>query len=115
MFKKITKLPYHQQKYISDEVEKKLNIADCYTKQKREDLDKVIQSVRIRAMFFRCFSYNIVQTAKRFKIQDRYHEDWPIRDALKLRLKYTSDWEKKKENRKIEANLKRALRPKDMT
>ena len=47
MFKKITKLPYHQQKYISDEVEKKLNIADCYTKQKREDLDKVIQSVRI--------------------------------------------------------------------
>jgi hypothetical protein len=54
MFKKITKLPY-QQKYISDEVEKKLNIADCYTKQKREDLDKVIQSVGIRAMFSNVF------------------------------------------------------------
>src|ERR1700678_2664719 len=68
-----------------------------------------------------CFSdvfltiWSRLQTAKQFKIQNRYHEDWPICDALKLWLKYTLDWEKKKENRKIEANLKRALMPKDMT
>jgi hypothetical protein len=61
---------------------------------------------------FRCFSYHN-DPAKRFEIQDRYYDDWPIRDALKLRLKYTSDWEKKKANRKIEANLKQALKPKD--
>jgi hypothetical protein len=28
-------------------------------------------------------------------------------------LKYTSDWEKKKNNRKIEAKLKEALKPND--
>ena len=63
--------------------------------------------------YFRFFSYHIIQTAKRFKIQGRYCDDWPIRDALKLRLKYTSDWEKKKDSRRIEANLRRALKPKD--
>ena len=62
---------------------------------------------------FWCFSYRIIQTAKRFKIQDRYNDDWPIHDALKLRLKNTSDLEKKRSNRKIEAKLKEALRPND--
>jgi hypothetical protein len=47
---KATKLP-SQQKYINNEVEKKLDNKICYSKQKREDLDKLIQSVRIRAMF----------------------------------------------------------------
>lgn len=55
----------------------------------------------------------LIQTAKRFKIQDKYDNDWPIRDALKLRLKYTSDWEKKKDIRKMEAKLKQVLRPKE--
>jgi hypothetical protein len=36
-----------------------------------------------------------------------YSKDWPIRDALKLRLKSTSDAEKKKINRKAEANFKK--------
>jgi len=75
-----------QQKYIINEIGKKLDIKTCYSKQKREE--------------------HIIQTAKWFKIQDKYNNDWPIRDALKLRLKYTSDWEKKKDNRKIEARLK---------
>jgi hypothetical protein len=35
-----------------------------------------------------------------------YLNDWPIRDALKLRLKYTSDFERKKIQRKKEADLK---------
>ena len=64
-------------------------------------------------LYLRYFSYHIIQTAKRFKIQNRYYDDWPIRDALKLQLKYTTDWEKKKDNRKIEANLKKALRSND--
>ena len=59
------------------------------------------------------FVLHLIQTTKKFEIQGRYHNDWPIRDALKLRLKYTSDWEKKKESRKIEANLKKALNVKD--
>jgi hypothetical protein len=58
-----------------------------------------------------CLTFN--PDNKKFEIQGRYHNDWPIRDALKLRLKYTSDWEKKKESRKIEANLKKALNVKD--
>jgi hypothetical protein len=108
---KITKLP-SQQKYVNDEVGKKLDITICYSKQKREDLDKVIQSVRIRAIF-QMFLLPYIQTAKLFKIQDRYCDDWPIRNALKLRLKYMSDWEKKKGNRRIEAKLRQALKPKD--
>jgi hypothetical protein len=54
--KKITKLP-SQQKYISNEAEKKLDTKICYSKQNREDLDIFIQSVRIRAMFRFYFSY----------------------------------------------------------
>ena len=62
---------------------------------------------------FQMFVLHLIQTTKKFEIQGRYHNDWPIRDALKLQLKYTSDWEKKKESRKIEANLKKALNVKD--
>lgn len=34
-------------------------------------------------------------------MQGQYDKDWPIRDALKLRLKYSSDFGKKKEQRKM--------------
>jgi hypothetical protein len=44
--------------------------------------------------------------AQKFDIKNVYSNDWPIRDALKLRLKYTSDFERKKIQRKTEANLK---------
>ena len=47
-----------------------------------------------------------VQTARKFKIKNKYANYWPIREALKARLKYTADWEKKKEARKIGAELK---------
>lgn len=50
MFQRIIKLPY-QQKYINNEAGKKLDIKICYSKQKHEDLDKVVQSVQIWAMF----------------------------------------------------------------
>jgi hypothetical protein len=53
---------------------------------------------------------NMLQTAQKFNIGKMYTKDWPIRDALKLRLKYTSDAEKKKKARQVEANLKKALR-----
>lgn len=39
-------------------------------------------------------------------MQNKYSNDWPVRDALKMRLKYTADWEKKKEQRKLESDLK---------
>ena len=50
---KVTKIP-SQQKYINNEAETKLDKKVCYSKQKREDLEKVIQSVRIW-LCFRCF------------------------------------------------------------
>jgi len=37
---------------------------------------------------------------------DKYVNNWLIREALKARLKYTTDWERKKEARKIAAELK---------
>jgi len=49
----------------------------------------------------------ISQTAQNFHIKNVYSKDWPIRDALKLRLKYTSDWEKKKVLRKTANNFKK--------
>ena len=49
----------------------------------------------------------MLQTMQKFNIRNMYSRDWPIRDALKLRLKYTSDAEKKKITRKIEANFKK--------
>jgi hypothetical protein len=49
----------------------------------------------------------MLQTTQKFNITDVYSNDWPIRDALKLRLKLTSDAEKKKINRKMEENLKK--------
>ena len=44
-------ITFQKKKYINDEAGKKLDIKICYSKQKREDLDKIIKSVRIRAMF----------------------------------------------------------------
>jgi len=49
----------------------------------------------------------MLQTAQKFNIRNVYSKDWPIRDALKLRLKYTSDAEKKKITRKAEASFKK--------
>jgi hypothetical protein len=46
------------------------------------------------------------QTAKKFDIENVYLNNWPIREALKSRLKYTADFEKKKEMRKAQAELK---------
>ena len=50
---KVTKIP-SQQKYINNKAETKLDKKVCYSKQKREDLEKVIQSVRIW-LCFGCF------------------------------------------------------------
>ena len=47
---KVTKLR-SQQKYVNNEAETNLDIKICYSKQKWEDLDKVIESVRIQAIF----------------------------------------------------------------
>jgi hypothetical protein len=49
----------------------------------------------------------MLQTTEKFNIKNMYSKDWPIRDALKLRLKYTSDHEKKKLTRKAEANFRK--------
>jgi hypothetical protein len=35
-----------------------------------------------------------------------YANNWLIREALKVRLKYMSDWEKKRVERKVNAKLK---------
>jgi len=51
-----------------------------------------------------------VQTAQKFNIENVYSKDWPIRDALKLRLKGTSDMEKRRITKKTEANFRKALR-----
>ena len=47
---KVTKLR-SQQNYVNNEAETNLDIKICYSKQKQEDLDKVIQSVWIWAIF----------------------------------------------------------------
>jgi hypothetical protein len=44
---------------------------------------------------------------QKFNIRNVYLKDWPVRDALKLRLKYMSDAEKKKMTRKTEAKFKK--------
>ena len=47
-----------------------------------------------------------LQTTKKFAIQDIYMNDWPVREALKLRLKYTSEQARKQVNRRTEKKLK---------
>ena len=37
-------------------------------------------------------------------MQNKYSNDWPVRDVLKMRLKYTADCEKKKE-RRLESDI----------
>ncbi|KAF8801627.1 hypothetical protein BYT27DRAFT_7114533 [Phlegmacium glaucopus] len=81
-------------KYIKTEVAAKLNIKKCFTNQTPAQVESIIQS-----------------TAQKFGIENVYVNNWPIREALKARLKYTSDWEKKKEDRKIQAELKEVLKP----
>jgi hypothetical protein len=49
----------------------------------------------------------MLQMVQKFDIRNVYSKDWPVQDALKLKLKYTSDAEKKKSTRKIEANFKK--------
>ncbi|KDR65034.1 hypothetical protein GALMADRAFT_217705 [Galerina marginata CBS 339.88] len=80
--------------HIKTEVADKLDAKKCFTHQKVSELDKIIQS-----------------TARKFDIENTYVNNWPIREALKSRLKYTSDLEKKKEVRKAQAELKEAIKP----
>jgi hypothetical protein len=49
----------------------------------------------------------MLQRAQKFNIKNVYLNDWPIWDALKLRLTGTFDAEKKKITRKTEANFKK--------
>jgi hypothetical protein len=49
----------------------------------------------------------MLQTAQKFNIKNVYSNDWPIRDALKIRLKSTSDAEKKKITKKAEAKFRK--------
>ncbi|KAF8801036.1 hypothetical protein BYT27DRAFT_7311487 [Phlegmacium glaucopus] len=79
--------------FINDAVKKKLDSKRCYSKQKPADLEELVQL-----------------TVQKFNIRNVYSKDWPVRDALKLRLKCTSDAEKKKVTRKTEANFKKVLR-----
>jgi hypothetical protein len=67
-----------------------LDSKKSYSKQKPADLEELI-----------------LQTTQKFNVRNVYSKDWPIRDALKLRLKTTSDAEKKKLTRKAEANFKK--------
>ena len=39
-------------------------------------------------------------------MQNKYSNDWPVHDVLKMRLKYTVDWEKKREQRQLGLDLK---------
>lgn len=50
---------------------------------------------------------NSAQTAKEFKIENAYEKDWPIREAYKLHLKYTSEYAKKKVVKKATTGIKK--------
>ncbi|KDR76617.1 hypothetical protein GALMADRAFT_139530 [Galerina marginata CBS 339.88] len=80
--------------HIKSEVAEKLDIEKCFSRQKREDLEKIIQS-----------------TAQKFEIENIYSNNWPMREALKARLKYTADLAKKQGNRRVQTELKQVLRP----
>ncbi|KAF8801716.1 hypothetical protein BYT27DRAFT_7216002 [Phlegmacium glaucopus] len=76
--------------FINDAVKKKLDSKRCYSKQKPADLEELVQL-----------------TVQKFNIRNVYSKDWPVLDALKLRLKCMSDAEKKKVTKKTEANFKK--------
>ncbi|KIM35110.1 hypothetical protein M413DRAFT_32736 [Hebeloma cylindrosporum] len=99
------------ERHIKTEVADKLNVAMCFSRQKPADLDEIIQSGSSKqSIKHRYSTYLCVQTAQKFGIENTYKNNWPIREALKARLKYTADWEKKKVERRINAELKEVLK-----
>ncbi|KAF9470814.1 hypothetical protein BDN70DRAFT_939410 [Pholiota conissans] len=80
------------ERYINEQVSKKLNPTMCYSKQDKDKLDEVVEAA-----------------ARKLDIHRLYAKDWPIRDALKLQLKYTSDNEKKRALKKANNTLKRVI------
>jgi len=47
------------------------------------------------------------QVILKFEISDTYENDWPVREALKLRLKYTSEQARKSVQKSKEKNLRK--------
>lgn len=68
----------------------KLDVTRCYSKQKLSDVADIVDSA-----------------TKKFDIVDFYSNDWPVRDAMKMRLKYMSDSEKRRLQKLRDANLKK--------
>jgi hypothetical protein len=77
------------QKYVNCLVVKQLDVQKCFSGQKSEAIKKTIRDI-----------------AHKFGIEDVYTNDWPIREALKLRLKYTSESARKQRVRRTEKALK---------
>ncbi|KAF8878984.1 hypothetical protein CPB84DRAFT_1852221 [Gymnopilus junonius] len=61
-------------KCVNELATEKLDVKKCFSKQKPEIVQNVIQIVM-----------------RKLKIFDVYVSDWPVHEALKLRLKYTSE------------------------
>jgi hypothetical protein len=65
------------------------------------------QDCKLMSIITRAITNLCLQTTEKFNISDIYANDWPIREALKLRLKYTSETARRQAQRKVHKNLKK--------
>lgn len=70
-----------------------LDTTQSYSKQSLAEINKICGLVRTFVFPINYFKFIIFfyQTTKRFPIVDKYENHWPVRDILKLHLKYTSE------------------------
>ena len=98
------------QEHIKNEVAAKLDGKQCFIHQKPAVVQEIIQSESSNNRATRCSAYLLIQTVQKFGLENKYDNNWPVQEALKARLKYTSGWEKKKVERKVNAEIKQ-VRP----
>lgn len=95
------------QKYLNDLVGKKLDVQKSFSSQKPEIVKDVIQIVSRLLRLLKKEVLKSCQVNRKFKIEGVYDKDWPVREALKLRLKYTSEAARKQHLRKTDKTLKK--------
>ncbi|KAF8178734.1 hypothetical protein BJ912DRAFT_929879 [Pholiota molesta] len=82
---------------VNNKIQAKLDPTLCFSKQDATAIAEVMLS-----------------TAKEFKIDGLYEKNWPVRDAFKQHLKYSSEYAKKKKERRVTTGIRKHCERCDM-
>ncbi|PPR03095.1 hypothetical protein CVT26_004614 [Gymnopilus dilepis] len=81
--------------YVKVLAKQALDLTKSYSKQDADKVAEICVSVGAQCLLPTCFNAFVLQTARLYPVIEKYENHWPVRDMLKLHLKYTSETHRK--------------------